>query len=468
MKFDWRTYKDQGVEKLKSYLIQKREDVRYSFTRVLGLRVHETTDPDVATKIFTDARLKIFKDPGFVVSTFKKLVGNALALNSGKSWEHMRKAYAPYFSKQAVLDRAAPIMIEECKTMLFEWQKATNNINVVDDMQASTGRTIMRYLIGDNHKEASAQIVQLAGSALHQLHDPDHEKTKKASVAPYDLGIFIRSILMKALGITGRCPGKVPTRLLQSNKEASKIVIDVIRDRRKLAEQPDDVLGMLINLKKLNGKPLSDKEIKNEIIALIMAGHESTANTVAFGVDEASRNPSIQIKLAKEFQEVTNGTPLTSAHIPKLEFAANTFQEAMRQYPAIATTTREARARHDFMGIALKKGDLIRLNIYDIQNDPVIWGNPETFEPERYDRPKCPMHAFLALGRGKRSCLGDFFARTQGTINLSMSHGVFNIVATQNLEGAEQYYVTQPKGELIVSVEPTEYFYEQFGLNGIS
>src|SRR5262249_54693224 len=140
----------------------------YSFLKIGRLRAHETRDPELARTAFSNRGL--FGAPGFVITTLRKVIGRSLAVEEGEDWEHKRAIMDKAFNSHAVLNKVAPIVMQECDAMLDRWEKISGPIDVGREFQHATGRIIARHLFGDGLEADKADfIVRLAGTAIQEL-----------------------------------------------------------------------------------------------------------------------------------------------------------------------------------------------------------------------------------------------------------------------------------------------------------
>jgi cytochrome P450 len=433
----------------------KKEANRYSYSKLGKMRVHNITDPKIMRPIFRD--MDTFGGIVFVRRTFNKLIGNALIMDEGESWDQMHKIMAPRFSPGAMEKSIAPIALEECGAMIDRWQKLGKVPDVEKEMKDMTGRVILRAIFGKDVTDRDGQkIIDEVASAMGTAKQPrGWSRIMRRFNVPYDHAGFLPPLALRVLGLSYDRPATVPKPFRDANERVDKILYKIIDERKKLTVQPDDILGLLINARRPDGKPLSDREIRDQALMVIVTGHETTAEGMTFALLELLKNPDKQKNLRDEFNAVAKGGVLTGADFNRLPKAQGTFKEALRLHPTIYMATREVHADADLGGIHFKKHDIVRMDLRQVHKDPEYWPEPEAFKPERFDKDKFPQ-AFMPFGTGPRVCLGINMSLLEGALMLSQIFNRIDIKPEKFPEGEEYYFTTRPKGSFDVNVTTRE------------
>jgi len=187
-------------------------------------------------------------------------------------------------------------------------------------------------------------------------------------------------------------------------------------------DEPEDMLDVLLAAKKSDGSPLDDKELRDNVVALLFGGQETspTVTTWAFGLLAA--NPDKRALMLEEIDRVLGDRPPTWQDIAKLEYTEMVFDEALRLYPPFPFIGREAKVDTRLQGYTIKKGTTLGFVGWTVHRDPRHWPEPDRFIPERHrreakrDRAKC---AFLSFGYGQRRCIGERLGRMEGMLLLA-------------------------------------------------
>jgi cytochrome P450 family 135 len=178
------------------------------------------------------------------------------------------------------------------------------------------------------------------------------------------------------------------------------------RRRSRDLEQRDDILSLLVGARHEDGSPMADEEIRDELLTLLVAGHETTATSLAWAVERLARHPG---KLARLSAEVSDGRD---------EYLTATIQETLRLRPVIAIVIRRLTEAVEIGGYELPAGVSVTPSIYLMHRNPEIYPNPQAFEPERFlDNPP-GTYTWIPFGGGVRRCLGAAFAQFEMAVVL--------------------------------------------------
>ncbi|MEM8665451.1 MAG: cytochrome P450, partial [Pseudomonadota bacterium] len=232
---------------------------------------------------------------------------------------------------------------------------------------------------------------------------------------------------------------RVRSRRTRRARDKVHAVIDAIMERHKAGEGDSRaVISSLFNAPGRDGKPLSDRAIRNEAIVIFMAGHETTANTLAWAFYLVSQSPRVQKKLREEHAEVLSGRVPDFADIKKLVYTRAVVEETLRLYPPVPLLGREATAPGTCLGRELGKGDLLVVAPWLMQRNRDIWSLPDHFVPERFDprlAPRPNKYANIPFASGPRVCPGMTFGLVEATLCLATLFQAFDmaLVPTQEV-----------------------------------
>jgi cytochrome P450 len=169
------------------------------------------------------------------------------------------------------------------------------------------------------------------------------------------------------------------------------------------------------------GRALSDDEIRHELVAFMIAGHDTTATTLAYALWALGRHPDLQDKVRTEVTAVGD-RELTPEDIPALRYTSQVLREALRLCPPAAATGRTAMRDIEVGGYRVEAGTMLIVGIYALHRDPALWDHPTEFDPDRFS----PRNSegrdrwqYLPFGGGPRSCIGDHFAMLEATLALA-------------------------------------------------
>jgi cytochrome P450 family 110 len=209
-------------------------------------------------------------------------------------------------------------------------------------------------------------------------------------------------------------------RAVRLHHEFSSLLFDEIRRRRETMSQTrDDVLSMMMRARDENGAPLDENALRDEMLTLLLAGHETTAASLSWVINRLIANPEVAIRAREEVQTTLNGQPLVAEHVGKLKYVEAIINETMRLDPVIPNAGRELQAPVTIAGRALPAGVVLAPCIYLAHRRADLWPEPSKFNPDRFMSGRIDPYAFFPFGGGTRRCIGAAFATYQMKIVLA-------------------------------------------------
>jgi cytochrome P450 len=359
-------------------------------------RVFLVSDPDLIEQVLvTDAKYYI---KHFGARAYKPVLGNGLVTSEGDFWLRQRRLSQPAFIKSRVLSYA-PLMAELTERMLAGWR---------------TGESV------DVHFEFSSLTSAIALKTLFDLDDPgDRERFTETLRLAFDLMSARFRTLFKL-------PNWVPTpanrRLKRAVAELHAVVDGFIAQGRARKQPGDDLLSRLVTAQDDDGTRMTDRQLRDEMMTLYLAGHETTALTLSWSWYLISQHPQAEAKLVSEWQNVLGGRPPTTADLPNMPFTDAVITEAMRVYPPVYLIGREATSDLELGGYRVKKGCTVFMSQWVSHRDPKYFPDPEAFRPERWEdglARRIPKYAYYPFGGGQRVCIGNTFALMEAAIILA-------------------------------------------------
>lgn len=248
------------------------------------------------------------------------------------------------------------------------------------------------------------------------------------------------------------------TPLVRAGRQVDESLYEILRQRRASAEtvKKNDVLSMLLSARDEHGKPMSDVELRDEMVTLLLAGHETTATTLAWTVHFVLKHPHVKAKVLAEIDRVRGDRPLAIDDIPKLEYLDATIKESMRLMPIISLIGRRLQKPLRIGAWDLDRGDGAVGNIHLTHRNPAVWPDPQRFEPERFLAKKPTAYEWFPFGGGTRRCLGMAFAMYEMRIVLAeiFSRCVLRPVDADDVVPVRRGITLAPKGGVRVTSEP--------------
>jgi cytochrome P450 len=196
----------------------------------------------------------------------------------------------------------------------------------------------------------------------------------------------------------------------------------VIEERRRSGEDRGDLLSMLLAARdtEADGSGMSDAQLRDEVMTLFLAGHETTANALAWTWWYVAQHPHVEQRLHEEIDSVLGGRLPVMDDVPRLPYTKAVFSESLRLRPPAYATTRQVVGAYTLGGYVVPVGAQVMVSPWVTQRDPRWWHDPLTFDPDRWARGE-PLHkgAYFPFGGGTRICIGEQFAWTEGVLLLA-------------------------------------------------
>lgn len=325
------------------------------------------------------------------------VIGNGLVVSEGELWLRQRRLIQPAFHRQQIATYGA-IMVACTKKNSSRWQ---------------VGQTL------DLQKELMQLTLQIAARCLFNVditagQDAIAVVTKQAMEALTDPALML----------------PLPTKRRREHQlalaELDKLLYKLIADRRAQSsaesEASHDLLTMLVQARDEDGSQMSPKLIRDELLTMIIAGHETTALTLTWLVYLLSQHPAVAAKLKAELQSVLGDRLPTVADVNRLPYLEATIKETLRYYPVTWGLARVVNQPTTLDGYKLKKGSRVVVSPWLMHRDERFWQAATKFQPERWlshesDQlsleKSLPKFAYLPFGGGPRVCIGEPFARLE-------------------------------------------------------
>lgn len=247
---------------------------------------------------------------------------------------------------------------------------------------------------------------------------------KKFSAHIHEMLILITRRVWSMTDLKWRLPTQERKRWRQALKAMDEVVLAVINDRLQQQTLGDDVLGHLLNA--YINEPDQNKamkQVRDEVMVLLFAGHDTIATTLTWCVAILSLNPEVERRVRHEIDTVVNGRLPTYDDIQSLHYTQAVMSETLRLYPVVPYVLREAAEDDEINGYYIPKGVQLNVAIYMIHRHPDFWPNPQAYDPERFVKNPWYQHqnfAFIPGTAGERHCVGIQFALMEGCLALVM------------------------------------------------
>ena len=371
------------------------------------------TDPDAITEVLV-ARSRDFRKSR-AAGRIGVVVGSGLLLSEGDTWRAHRRVVQPAFHHDRV-GAWGEVMVREADAFVSGWGEGEVR-DVHRDMAALTLSIVARTLLDSRLDDRDIESVRRSVEVL-----TDHFDSRFNSLA-----FFIPDWLPT--------PGNVRMRL--AVRRLDRIVYRLIAIRRATDNRGDDAISMLLEASSAEANPLTDRELRDEVMTLFMAGHETTAVTLAWSIYLLGQNSQAAAALATELADVLGGGLPTVADLPRLRYTEAVILEALRLYPPAYVLSREAIKPTTVAGRALPKGGIAFISVWATHRRPDIFEAPSMFRPERWLdglARRLPRGAYLPFAEGPRKCIGASFAMQESVLVLAT---IFRRISLRPLVGQE-------------------------------
>jgi cytochrome P450 len=342
-----------------------------------------------------------------------RVLGRGLLTSEGDFWQRQRGLIQPAFHRQNILAYAA-VMAGATRRMLETW-KDQGERNLHEDMMRVTLEIVAQCLYGAEVSGTAERV----GKAMGVITERFVTNASQALVFPFDIPVIFARREWRAI------------------HELNEIIGSIIRERRSSNEQREDLLDMLLRARDAEGKPMSDEQLRDEMMTLFLAGHETTAIALSWACYLISQNPEIEAKLAEELKNVLGERVPAPEDLPRLPYTEMVLKETLRLYPAVWGIGRRAIAECELGGYRVPAGSNIFILQWRTQRDARFFPDPERFEPERWREDpvrsgKIPRFAYFPFGGGPRVCVGASFAMMEATLLLAMIQQSYHLELCPN------------------------------------
>jgi cytochrome P450 len=334
------------------------------------------------------------------VRSLKTLLGQGLLSSEGESWFRQRRLIQPVFHQKRIAGYGK-IMVEYTEKMLQTWHDGEVR-DVNQEMMRLTLDIVMKCLFSQDISERQAQEVAHALDVAMAWFESKRKRN------------FL---------VLEWFPLPENIRYRQVIHQLDQSIYHLIQERRKVEEDTGDLLSMLMAAKdEEDGSQMNDQQLRDEIITLMLAGHETTANTLSWTWMLLSQNPHVQEQLLAELQAVLAGRLPTVEDIPHLRYTNFVIKESMRLYPAVAIMARQVKTACELAGYQIPAGCIMTMSQWVMHRDPHYFEDPETFKPERWENDlekQLPKGVYFPFGDGPRICIGKGFALMEAVLLLA-------------------------------------------------
>jgi cytochrome P450 len=329
--------------------------------------------------------------------TAHRILGNGLFTSDGDFWLRQRRLAQPAFHRQRIASYG-DIMVNYTEKLGQNWKEGEVR-EIQTDMSNLTMEVVAKTLFDLEAGEEANRISHL----FEEIVETYTMRTRK----------------LHLLLLPEKMPFPTNLRFLKAISELDKIIYRLIAQRRQSGLDKGDLLSMLIQAQDEDGSRMTDQQLHDEVLTLVLAGHETTALTLAWIFCFLAQNPAIETKLQEELTTVLGGRLPTVEDLPKLVYTDKIVKETLRVRPPVWVFVRETTNECRLEGYTLPKGTTVFLSQWAMHYDPRYFNEPQKFDPERWTpemQKDLPKYAYFPFGGGPRLCIGNTFALMEAVL----------------------------------------------------
>jgi len=375
-----------------------REYGDLAYFRLGRQHVYLVNHPDLVREILVTSQANFTKSRA--LQRAKILLGEGLLTSEGQQHVRQRRLVQPAFHRER-LAAYANVMIDYAARVRERWQPGTT-IEVSEEMTRLTLSVVGKTLFSADVESEASEIGEAMTTVLKMF----------------------RMLMMPFSEYLEKLPLPAMRRFEKARARLDATIYGLIRARRESGEYTGDLLSMLLLARddETGGDRMTDKQVRDEALTLLLAGHETTAQALMWTWYVLSRNPECERRLHREIDTVLQGRLPGFEDLPQLRYTEMVFAEALRLYPPAWAIGRKAKDNFELNGIKIAAQSICILSPYVVQRDERWFPDPERFDPERWTseaRDTRPKFSYFPFGGGARVCIGERFAWMEGVLMIA-------------------------------------------------
>jgi cytochrome P450 len=429
--FLWRLLRSpEGWLDFLTHCVQEYGDI--VFFRFLGVPVCLINDPAAVEQVLITDHQNFTKSLDY--RALSRVLGNGLLTSEGDFWKQQRRLVQPAFYRDRILSYGG-VMTSYATRMVQSWQDGE---------------------VRDIHRDMMRVTLEITARSLFNVDIANDVRT---------IGNSLGVVMNEMPKLTGFAflPDWLPVPGLggfrRALAELDRVVYGIIRGRRATGQRSGDLLDMLLDARDEHGAGMPDRQLRDEIMTILLAGHETTANTLAWTLYLLAQHPEAQSCLEAEVREVLRGRVPEAAGLHRLPYTQMVLMESQRLYPPAWAIGRKAIRPVQILGHSLPAGTNVVVSQWVMHRDARYFPDPQRFDPNRWrdeiaGRRSLPKFAYLPFGAGPRACVGASLALTESALVLAtlMQHFRFSLASAEPVE-AFPSVTLRPKHGLPLRVE---------------
>jgi cytochrome P450 len=384
---------------------EKSFEYQFFSTRVLARPLFVCNSPDTVAAAFINHHDSFERKTPQMRHALAPLLGDGLFISDGETWRRRRRIVAPIVHASR-LPLFAPVMIEAAAEVAERWERLPPGtpIDVLREMATLTAEIICRTVFGRRLGAEHAHLVASSFSTYQRL------------VGQLDL--------ISLLGLPDWLPRLRAPAIRREAARIHRVLDDIIAScRARRANGDASMINLLFEARdEESGEILDARALRNEAAVIFMAGHETTANSLAWTWYLLSQAPRVEERLHRELDAVLGGRLPTLEDVPLLVYTRAVFEEAIRLYPPVPLLGREALRGERIRNRPVPRGALVIIVPWLLHRHRKFWDRPDCFVPERFLPGQAglrPRHLYIPFSTGPRICAGAAFGQTEAILCLA-------------------------------------------------
>jgi cytochrome P450 len=416
-------------------------DLEFFSLRILNRRVFICNSPDTVAQALTALHESFERKTPQMRNVLAPLIGDGLLISDGATWRRRRRIVAPILHPSR-LPTFAPIMAEAADEMAGRWLQHPRDqtLDIVHEMEVLTAEIICRTVFG--RRLGAGQAREAIGSW------GDYQRTIGTVDLPSMLGLPNWRPRLQPFAVR---------RLVQRFHRAFDEIIHSCEAAQSDGE-PSMIRLLLEWRDPQTGEPLEREGVHNEIATLFLAGHETTANALAWTWYLLSQAPGAEARLHDELDRVLGSRLPTLEDVPRLVFTRAVIDEAMRLYPPVPMLGREAMRDETIRNRRVPAGSLVMVFPWLLHRHRRLWDKPDHFVPERFlpdSGETRPRYSYIPFGAGPRVCAGAAFGHMEAMLCVAtLARRLRLRLAPGAVVEPVSHITLRPRGGLPMLVEP--------------
>ena len=357
--------------------------------RFLYLTVYFIYHPDDIEYVLSTNAKNFLKSRSLRSPFFQRLVGKGLLTSEGEFWRRQRRLAQPAFHRQRI-SSYGDVMVEYAQRLIANWRPGETR-DIHREMMRLTLEIVVKTLFNADVSRDADRV----GKVLSEIVKP-----------------FASQATLKWI-MDNRLPTEGHRRFFREAKEIDAIVYRIIHERRSSKTDEGDLLSMLLQAQdEDDGGTMTDRQLRDEVMTIFLAGHETSALTLSWAWLLLAQHPDAEKRFHDELDSVLQGRTPALEDFSKLRFTEMIAKESMRLYPPAFGVGREAIEDCEIGGFRVPAKSQVFAFQWATQRDPRFFAAPDEFLPERWDKEdqNLPRYAYFPFGGGPRVCIGNYFA----------------------------------------------------------